>query len=171
MRRPIRATLKHLETTIENLDQTIERTVERQADLAAQCRALETIKGIGKVTAVTLTAELGDLTRYGRNQLVAAAGLYPKQFTSGKTVWRRPRLAKGGGARVRRVLYMCATSLLHSNGPLRELAEQHRQRNQQDMVVIGILMRKLLLIARSVMKNNGIYDPSKILRQPQPARA
>ena len=99
-RRQIRATLKHLESKIENLDQTIERIVERQADLAAQCRALQTIKGIGKVTAVTLTAELGDLTRYGRNRLVAAAGLYPKKFTSGKTVWRRSRLAKGGGGLV-----------------------------------------------------------------------
>jgi len=32
------------------------------------------------------------------------------------------------------------------------------------MAVIGILMRKLLLIARAVMKNNGVYDESKILR-------
>lgn len=171
VKREIRGTIQHLDHKIDKLDQAIKKAIERQENLKTQSRALETIDGIGKVTAATLTAELGDLTRYDRNQLVAAAGLFPKEFSSGKSINRRPRLAKGGGGRVRRVLYMCATSLLRTRGPMRDLADKHLEAKRPKMVVLGILMRRLLLVARAVMKNGGVYEPDKILAQIRRATA
>ena len=74
-----------------------------------QYRAAQQIKGIKKVGAMTMSAELGELQHYGRNQMVGASGIFPKCFESGRSVRRKPRMAKGGGGRLRRVLYMGAT--------------------------------------------------------------
>ncbi len=112
-----------------------------------------------------MTIELGDLGLYRRNQRVARVGGFPKRFKSGSSARRRPRLAKGGGGRLRRVLTMGACSLFQSKGPWREYIEQLRRRQMSDMCIIGVLMRKMLLVARAVVNNGGHYEPEKILRQ------
>jgi transposase len=164
-RRVIDMTIKNLEKQIADLEHQIDRLLAEEAELDFQVRRLKQIKGIGPQTARTLTAELGDLRTYSRGQIVAACGLFPKRFDSGKSVHKRPRLAKGGGGRVRRVLYMAATSLFHSKGPTRVWIEQLCAQGREKMQVEVIVMRKLLLVARAVMLNDGHYEPSKILCQ------
>lgn len=154
--------LNHLDQEIEALDAQIESAIATDAVLSRQVRDLKQIKGIGPVTAQTLTAELGDLRAYSRSQLVAVAGLFPKVHDSGKSVHRRPRLAKGGGGRLRRVLYMGATSLFYSKGPMRVWIEGQIQKGYAKMVVEAMVMRKLLLVARAVMLCDGHYEPAKI---------
>jgi len=161
-RKTIGKTLMHLERQIQELERQIDELIDRYPLLSAQVRALKKIKGIKEVTARTLTAELGDLRQYTRAQLVAVAGLFPKLHDSGTSVHKRPRLAKGGGGRLRRVLYMCATSLFRSKGPMRAWIEGKLAEGHEKMVIEAMVMRKLLLIARAVMVNGGHYDPSKI---------
>jgi transposase len=163
-RKSIDETIKHLEKTIEALDEAAQKAIAKDKGLSRQVEAIKKIKGIKRVVATTLTAEMGDLTRYSRTTLVAAAGLFPKRFKSGTSVERKPRLAKGGGGRVRRVLYMAAMSLFHSKGPLREHIERLRRSGLSDMSIAGALMRKLLLIARAVAKS-GNYAEERICSQ------
>jgi transposase len=161
-RAEIQRTIKHLDQQIERLEEAIGKKLADDPTLHRQARALQRIKGIGPVTSRTLTAELGDLRHYRRNELVAHAGLFPKRFESGSSVHRPPRLAKGGGHRLRRVLYMGATSLTRSKGPMRLYIESLRAQGMSDPCILGVLMRKLLLIARAVMLQDGHYDPAKI---------
>lgn len=161
-RKAIEKTLRHLERQAKELDRQIDELIDQDPVLSAQVRALKKIKGIGPVNARTLTAELGDLRQYTRAQLVALAGLFPKQFDSGTSVHKRPRLAKGGGGRLRRVLYMAATSLFNSKGEMRRWIEGQLAKGHEKMVVEVMVMRKLLLVARAVMINGGHYEPSKI---------
>jgi len=164
-RRQIDRTIRHLQQEIARRERASAHVVRQDPALAQQVRALKKIRGIKQITALTLTAELGDLTRYRRGELTAAAGLFPKRFESGSSVYRKPRLAKGGGGRLRRVLYMCATSLFRSKGALRGHIDRLQERGLSDMSIEGALMRKLLLIARAVVKNAGRYDETKICRQ------
>lgn len=163
-RRFIERTLAHLDKQIPTLERAIDKALAKNEILAVQCRCLEAVDGIGPVTARTITAELGDLRTFGRNQLVAAAGVFPRVHESGQSVWKPPRMAKGGGGRLRRVLYMAATSLLRSNGPWRAYIDAKKARAKSPMKIIGALMRKLLLVARAVMIDGGKYDPNQIGR-------
>lgn len=164
-RNHIEKTIRHLEKEIEKIRHDIDRKMAEDEKLASQAKAIVTIKGLKWVASTTLTTELGHLCNYTRNELTAAAGIFPKQFDSGKSVHKRPRLAKGGGTHVRRVLYMCATSLFHSKGPMRDYIEAMRRRGINDSCIRGAVMRKLLLIARAVVKNDGRYLPEKICHQ------
>ena len=114
---------------------------------------------------MTVSAECGLLKDYSRGQIVAVNGVYPKRFESGKTVYRKPRLAKGGGGRVRRVLYMGALSLFRSKGFFRDYIDDLEKQGFSKMCITGILMRKLLLVGRAVMLNGGRYEPEKIYQR------
>ncbi len=68
---------------------------------AALLGALQCLRGVGLVTAATLVAELGDVTRFEHpRQLMAYAGLVPSEHSSG-TRQRRGGITKTGNAHLR----------------------------------------------------------------------
>jgi transposase len=72
-----------------------------QAPLVA---ALQAMRGVAFVVAVTLVAEVGDFARFANpRQLMAYLGLVPAEHSSGRAV-RRAGITKAGNALARRAL-------------------------------------------------------------------
>ncbi len=71
-------------------------------------RGLMALRGCKLITAMTVVAELGDITRFDSpRQLLAYLGLVPSEYSSGKTQ-RRGGITKTGNGHVRRVLVEAA---------------------------------------------------------------
>jgi transposase len=71
-------------------------------------KALMCLKGIDFVSAVTLVAEMGDLTRFAHPRaLMAYLGLVPSEFSSG-TSRRLGQITKSGNKQARRILVEAA---------------------------------------------------------------
>ena len=101
----------------------MEQALSRRGDLEAQIRslvplwslgtlvdALQALRGVALVIAVTLVAEVGDMRRFANpKQLMAYLGLTPGEYSSGSSV--RPRgITKAGNSSVRTLLYEAAWS-------------------------------------------------------------
>ena len=72
--------------------------------MAPVVEALMALRGCKLITAMTIMAELGDLTRFDSpRQLMAYLGLVPSEYSSGKST-RRGGITKTGNGHVRRVL-------------------------------------------------------------------
>ncbi len=79
-----------------------------QWSLAPVVSALQAMRGVALIVAVTLIAEVGDLTRFDHpGQLMAYLGLVPSERSSGDTV-RRGELTKAGNSEARRVMIEAA---------------------------------------------------------------
>jgi transposase len=99
------------------VDQAQERLgrLDRELALAAQqgphaalLGALQTLRGVGLITAVTLVAELGDVGRFRTaRQLMAYVGVVPREASSGPRQ-RRGAITKTGNAHVRHVIVEAA---------------------------------------------------------------
>lgn len=76
--------------------------------------ALQALRGVSKVVAVTLVAEIGDMTRFTPPQLMAFLGLIPGEHSSGDKR-RQGQITKCGNAHVRRVL--CEAAWAYDNPP------------------------------------------------------
>jgi transposase len=65
---------------------------------------LQTLRGVAEVIATSLVAEVGEFQRF-RNpaQLMAYAGLVPREYSSGASRWQGG-ITKSGNAHLRRVL-------------------------------------------------------------------
>ena len=91
--------------------------------MKSQAGLLESIPGIGAVTAAVLLAEAGDFSHFGSARQVAAfAGLVPRIRQSRSSVRGKPRLSKVGSSRLRKCLYFPAITALRWN-PLRAALE------------------------------------------------
>jgi len=70
--------------------------------------ALQALRGVQFLVAITVVAELGDLTRFDNpRQLAAFVGLIPSEHSSG-TTRRQGGITKTGNGRARRVLVEAA---------------------------------------------------------------
>lgn len=76
--------------------------------------ALMTLRGIEFVVAVTLVAELGDLTRFAHpKELMSYLGLVPSEYSTGESRVQGP-ITKTGNAHVRRVMIESAWAYRYS---------------------------------------------------------
>ena len=153
VRKILRDTITNMVFQITALEQAMEKTIEEDEERAAS------IKGIGKKSVWVILGEFGDLHQYKRNELVALAGLFPKEFSSGTSVHKKACLAKGGGGRVRQVLYMAAMSAQQHNPQLKVFSERLKKNGKAPMQILCAVMRKLLLMVRAVVISGKDYDP------------
>jgi transposase len=75
---------------------------------ASSVAAYQALRGVSLITAATVVAEVGDLSRFHKpKELMAYLGLVPSEHSSGASV-RRGRITKAGNGHVRRVLVEAA---------------------------------------------------------------
>ena len=78
--------------------------------LAAYVTALQSMRGIDLVSAVTILAEIGDISRFASpRELMGYLGLVPSERSTGDSIKRGP-ITKAGNRRARRILVEAAWS-------------------------------------------------------------
>ena len=95
--------VKQAEARVAGLEKEMEKALEHWV-LAPAVEALMALRGIKLITAMTVMAELGDITRFDSpRQLMSFLGLVPSEASSGQTR-RQGGITKTGNSHVRRVL-------------------------------------------------------------------
>ena len=108
---------------VAGLDEQI-RTAVPDWSLAPVAHALMALRGVNLLTAVTVLAELGDLTRFDQpRQLMGFLGLVPGEHSSGARR-RQGAITKTGNGHARRVLVEAAWSYRF---PARQTAHLQRK--------------------------------------------
>lgn len=99
---------------IARLDAAIDRAiVEAPAHLRAIVDALQALRGVAKVTAITLATEFGSFSRFEHAaQVMSYTGLVPSEHSSGAKN-RRGSITKTGNSHLRRVLVESAWHYRH----------------------------------------------------------
>ncbi len=101
----------HAAARIERLEKSIDEAIAAAPTaIRAVVEALQALRGIAKMAAVTIVSEVGSLSRFeNARQLMGYSGLVPSEFSSGKTI-RRGHITKTGNAHLRRVIVECSWS-------------------------------------------------------------
>lgn len=95
--------VRHAQERVKALEAEMGRA-RQEWSLAPLVQGLSALRGVAAVTAMTVPAELGDLTRFDSpRQVMAYVGLVPSEHSSGRTR-RQGGITKTGNAHVRRVL-------------------------------------------------------------------
>ncbi len=158
LRSMLRASIAQVKRYRERIWKQMQELIAQNEPLRCDVTLLCSIPSVGEKTAVMVLAQFGDLRRWKRAQLASYAGLYPKVYSSGSSVNRKPRLAKGGGSRIRRGLYMPAVGQLKTKSPVAQWARELIARGKTKMEAIGAIMRKQLHLMRGVLVSGVPYS-------------
>jgi transposase len=131
-----------------------------------QANHLDTIPGIGEVTAAVLTAFIVDVDRFDTpGKLVSYFGVLPIEMSSGVDRDGQPRgsrryvMSKRGNDLVRRYLWMAALSAVRCNPAVRALYRRVVAKHAgRKAIAIGHAMRKLLHLVFALWKSDKPFN-------------
>lgn len=157
--RQIRARIKMADRHLVALDAEIRQTLRTQPDLKHRYDILTSVPGIGLVTAATMIAELDELGDAKGSQIAALVGVAPMNCDSGAL--RGQRRIRGGRASVRNTLYMAAVAAVRSNGSIAAFYERLRGNGKPFKVAITAVIRKLAIIANTLITENRKWEAQR----------
>lgn len=150
--------LQWLSGEIKVLEQSLNAWLKVHPEPAQAIALLQSINGVGLMTAATLWAELPELGQRPASALTALAGLAPYNRDSGQ--YRGQRHIRGGRSTVRSALYMAALVATRHNPPLKRFYEHLQAKGKPKKLALVAVMRKLLLIAHSIIKRQTPWQPN-----------
>lgn len=151
--------LRQLDRDIAKLDKQIKALVAQNTEMKRDLQNLETIAGVGAVTATTILGELGDLRRFVTSrQMTAFAGMAPTCHDSGTSVHKKSHVSKSGSAHVRRILYLAALAATRGQNDFADTYHRLTQQGKTKMVALVAVMRKILVVMRAVLISGIPYQ-------------
>jgi len=121
---------------------------------------ITTITGVGNISAATIIAEIGDISRFpSGKQLVAFAGLDPSVYQTGEFLGTRSHISKRGSAYLRRALYQCAVPACQFNKDLHAFFQKKISEGKHFNTAALAVAAKLCHIIWRIMTDNRPYQP------------
>jgi transposase len=151
--------LAALAAQIAHIDRELAKLAAAETLLGAQLRVVTTIPGLGLTTAGALLAGLPLGRLRTPRQVAAYVGLCPQERSSGSSTRGRGHIGPLGPASLRKALYLPAIVAMRANPALRVFAERLRARGKRPKVVITAVMRKLLLLAWTLLRTGQSFSP------------
>lgn len=151
--------LKLVKQQIEELDHAIRVQLETCPTRKRTLAVIESIKGIGKVTAATILIEMPEIGRLRKKAVAALAGVAPIARQSGR--WRGQAFIQGGRKPLRDALYMPALVAIRFNPDLKQQYERMKAAGKPSKVALTAVMRKLLILANTLVKEDRQWEKTR----------
>lgn len=155
MRRQTKARLVQIDRHLREIDTEIETRLKETK--ARSLDILTSIPGIGAVTAAAILIECPEVGTMGQKQTASLAGLAPVTRQSG--IWRGKAFIQGGRKFLRDALYMPALVALRYNPDLKAKYSTMINAGKPAKVAITTIMRKLIQLANTLIKQNRKWEP------------
>lgn len=157
VRADIEAHIRYLEARIAALEAELAQLVAANPTWAATAALVQTMPGVGAVTAVTLIAELPELGQIEAGPLAVLVGVAPLNQDSGQRRGRRGTW--GGRAALRAVLYLATLTAVRHNCVLQAFHARLRAAGKPPKVVLVACLHKLLTILNAMVRDGRAWAP------------
>jgi transposase len=158
IRPSIQQHLEWLQEQISALDEEICQLLQSDPDWAEKVEILQSVPGVGIVTAATLLAELPVLGQASHKEIAALAGVAPMNRDSGRRKGKRH--ITGGRPSVRQVLYMATIAAIRCNPVIRAFYRRLLAAGKEKKVALVACMRKLLTILNALLRKRQRWNPA-----------
>jgi len=152
MQKQIKEHIIWLEKSLKDLDIEIDHFNRQDQTRDEKGKLIQSIKGVGRITAATIIADLPEIGEVKDKKISALVGGAPFNNDSGRM--RGRRRIKGGRPAVRKVLYMSAVSAVQWNPYFRDYYNALLRRGKLKKVALVACMQKILIILNAMVRDN-----------------
>ena len=147
--------LAWLEERVAKLDEDIRACIEQKKEWQERAQIIDSVPGVGPVTATTMVAELPELGQLNRQKIAALVGVAPFNKDSGPKKGKRK--IYGGRAGVRGTLHMATLSAVKCNPAIRAFYQSLLNRGKEKMVALTACMRKMLVMINAMVRDGKCW--------------
>jgi len=148
---------------IEEAKRKVIGIILTNSELKKSFELLQTIKGIGELSAIQILAEIMLIPKgLSHKQWVAFAGLDPKLCQSGTSINKKPRISKAGNRYFRKALFMPALSAARNDIYVKRYFEHLvEKRKLSKLQAIVAIMRKLVHAIHGMLLRKKPFDNTR----------
>ncbi len=158
--------------SIKELKKSIEESKKKEQKIIEQVEALidstdeykvafeniTSIKGVGQIAGIVLLHLFLKYPEANQRQITSLSGLNPIYRQSGTSIQSGYRIAKTGASLYRSVLFMSVFTAVRHDRNFKIFYERLKSNGKHTTSAQIAVMRKLILTAHSLYKNNKKYD-------------
>jgi transposase len=143
--------------TIHQQLEFLEKNIQLSPEEEQAVRLLMSLPGVGKITATTIVAEIGDITRFGSSKsLCNWSGLTPRVRKSDEVV-RHGKISKEGSPYLRAAMVRAATAAVKKSPRWRTVHKNLSRRSGKRAARVAVA-RRLLTVAYHMLQRNEPYQ-------------
>lgn len=157
LKRDVAAHIQWLEKRIAQLDEDLRQQLEQSPVWRVNDQLLQSVPGVGEVTARTLLSQLPELGTLSDKEIAALVGVAPHACDSGQR--KGPAHIRGGRANVRSVLYMATLTAIRCNPVIKAFYQRLLAKGKLKKVALTACMRKLLVILNAMIRKQKAWGP------------
>ena len=132
--------------------------LKASAEVQKNFELLQTIKGVGKITATYIIAYTNNFTRFSdARRFNCYAGLAPFEHSSGKSIRGKSRVSNLANKHIKCVLRLAAFVSVRYNQELKQYYERRVKEGKSKMSVINIIGAKLISRMFAVVRKQTPY--------------
>ena len=151
--------IKHLIAEEENMIVSMKKLLLSDSKIKQDFENITSIVGIGDRAAIALMHLFTTYPEANRQEIVALCGLDAIENSSGTSVHRKSRISKQGSKIYRNMLFMPVLSAIQHNPYMKLFYDRLKDNGKHSTVAQIAVMRKMILIAHSLFKNNVPFNP------------
>jgi len=157
VRQSITRIMTLLQEQRREIDNQIAGHLRSDDEWNGKVRVLQSVPGVGPVTAATLVAEMPELGELNRHEIATLAGLAPFDDDSGR--WHGRRFIRGGRRSVRVALHMATLTATRCNPLIRPFYERLIAKGKGFRRAMVACARKLLILLNTLVKEKRPWRP------------
>ncbi len=159
--RELQKSIRALERQEKEILAKVLEVIAEDEKLQSAHENIKSIKGIGDVSAAVLLHLFLKYPDANRQQIVSLTGLDPVERESGSSVKSRSKISKAGSKLYRGTLFMSVMAAVRHNDEMRTFFTRLKENGKHTTLAQIAVMRKLIVIAHSLYKNDEKYSSEK----------
>lgn len=160
LQRPVIKALVKAKLAIEVL---IRKTVDQDEQITKKVKQVESIKGIGPVTAVALLVYTKSFDRFeNAKQLACYCGVVPFTKASGTSVRYKSTVSPFANKKLKKLLHLCALSAIKNDKEIHSYFEKKVLEGKNKMSVINAVRNKLVHRVFAVLRDDRMFEENYV---------
>lgn len=154
-----RSSLKALKKTKDSIEQLIVKTVQVDEVITKKVQQVQSIKGIGKVTAVALLVYTKGFTTFSNaKELACYCGIVPFTKKSGTSIRSKPTVSPHANKKLKKLLHLCVLTSIKNDAEMQSYFNRKVQEGKNKMSVINAIRNKLIHRVFAVIRDDRFYE-------------
>ena len=143
----------HINEVIKNLEKTISQLISIDLELNKLYDLITSVPGVGKVLAWELIVKTnGVKTLNNPRKLACFAGVVPFDFSSGTSIYKKPRTSVLADRKLKKLLHMASLRVIQMDGELRTYYQRKVDQGKNKMAVLNALRNKVFSLYSSYLQ-------------------
>jgi len=150
--------LDTLSTQIEQVEHKIDRIIASDAKLKRMVKQIDSIPGVGIVTATELIIRTNEFKDFqNAKKLACHVGIAPFEHSSGTSMRGRTKVSHKAHKRLKTLLHLCSMAAIKSDNEFRRYYQLKISQGKNKMSIINAIRNKILHRAFAIILNDTIY--------------